>query len=248
LLVKGGFSLALKADGTVVAWGVNDFGQSTVPAGLSGVVSIAAGSSHSLALKSDGTVVAWGRNVEGQSTVPADLTGVLAIAAGGVDAGASQGGHSLALKSDGTVVAWGDNRAGQSTVPNGLNGVVAIAAGIANSLALKSDGTVVAWGSNGGTVPGGLKTVAIAAGADHNLALVAPATQPLRLGAPQWVANGYFRSTLFGETGWNYTLQSSTNLTLWTDLQTGTFSVSAIQITDTNVSSFPHRFYRVRTQ
>jgi alpha-tubulin suppressor-like RCC1 family protein len=60
-IAAGGFhSLALKSDGTVVAWGYNDFGQSTVPAGLSGVVAIAGGWFHSLALKSDGTVVAWG--------------------------------------------------------------------------------------------------------------------------------------------------------------------------------------------
>jgi hypothetical protein len=41
-------SLALKSDGTVVAWGDNDSGQATVPAGLSGVVAIAAGYEHSL--------------------------------------------------------------------------------------------------------------------------------------------------------------------------------------------------------
>ena len=43
-------SLALKSDGTVVAWGRNDSGQANVPAGLSGVTAIAAGFAHSLAL------------------------------------------------------------------------------------------------------------------------------------------------------------------------------------------------------
>ena len=38
---------------TVVAWGANLDGQTTVPSGLDGVVAIAAGSSNSLALKSD---------------------------------------------------------------------------------------------------------------------------------------------------------------------------------------------------
>jgi trimeric autotransporter adhesin len=37
-------SLALKSDGTVVAWGNNSMGQCNVPAGLSGVVAITAGS------------------------------------------------------------------------------------------------------------------------------------------------------------------------------------------------------------
>src|SRR5438876_1114175 len=36
--------------GTVVAWGYNVFGQTNVPAGLSGVTAIATGGSHSLAL------------------------------------------------------------------------------------------------------------------------------------------------------------------------------------------------------
>src|SRR5687767_3244865 len=49
-------SLALKQDGTVVAWG-----QTSVPAGLSNVVAVAAAADNSLALKSDGTVVGWGR-------------------------------------------------------------------------------------------------------------------------------------------------------------------------------------------
>ena len=42
-------SLALKADGTVVAWGSNFAGETTVPAGLTGVTAIAAGSYNSLA-------------------------------------------------------------------------------------------------------------------------------------------------------------------------------------------------------
>ena len=60
--------MALKNDGTVVAWGYNANGESTVPADLTGVAAIAAGGYHSVALKSDGTVVTWGRNVEGQCT------------------------------------------------------------------------------------------------------------------------------------------------------------------------------------
>jgi len=55
-----GHSLALKSDGTVVAWGYSGDGQTNVPSGLSNVVAIAAGLNDSLALKSDGTVVGWG--------------------------------------------------------------------------------------------------------------------------------------------------------------------------------------------
>lgn len=113
--------------GTVVAWGDNSSGQSTVPEqALGGVVSIAAGDAHSLALKEDGTVVAWGHNISGQGTVPSSLAGVVAIAAGGY--------HNLALKADGTVFAWGYNGQGQTDVPAGLADVVAVAAGGFHSL------------------------------------------------------------------------------------------------------------------
>jgi hypothetical protein len=162
-------NLALKNDGTVVAWGCGsyDYGQCAVPAGLSDVTAVAGGYDHSLALKSDGTVVAWGNNSQGQTDVPVGLSGVAAIA-GGYQ-------YSLALKNDGTVVAWGYNYYGQANIPAVLNGVTAVAAGLIHGLALKGDGTVVAWGWNGTgqtAVPAGLSGVtAIGAGNDFSLAL-----------------------------------------------------------------------------
>ena len=72
----------LTQGGTVVAWGDNGYGQTGVPAGLSGVVAIAAGGGHTVALKQDGTVVAWGWNEYGRTWAPAGLSGVVAIAAG----------------------------------------------------------------------------------------------------------------------------------------------------------------------
>ncbi len=166
-------SIALKAGGTVWAWGSNKYGQlgdgtitdSTTPVQVSGitdVTAIEAGGEHSLALKSDGTVWAWGYNRYGQlgdgttrnSTTPvqiSSLTDVTAIAAGGA--------HTLALKSDGTIWACGRNYYGQlgdgttidSTTPvqvSGLTDVTAITGGYDHTLALKTDGTVWAWGYN----------------------------------------------------------------------------------------------------
>lgn len=44
----------------VIAWGRNDYGQATVPAGISGAVRVTAGIRHTAVLKDDGTVVVWG--------------------------------------------------------------------------------------------------------------------------------------------------------------------------------------------
>ena len=128
----GRHSLALKSDGSLVAWGFNDDGQvSGTPTG-NDFIAIAAGGYHNLALKSDGSLVAWGRTDQGQCNVPAPNTGFVAIAAGYA--------HSLALKSDGSVVAWGlDDNNQVSGKPAGI-GFKTVAAGFYYSLALKSDG------------------------------------------------------------------------------------------------------------
>lgn len=135
----GTHSLALRSDGTVVAWGNNQQGQLGINAAtptraptpmpvkdstgapLSNVVAIAAGSMHSVALTSSGTVYVWGYGGEGQlGTGPGvsfqygavalpNLLGVTRIAAGGA--------FSLFLQtnglSSGTVWATGSNASGQ---------------------------------------------------------------------------------------------------------------------------------------
>jgi len=162
-----GHGVALRTDGTVLAWGDGGVGQTNVPAGLVDVVAIAAGGSHSLALRRDGRVAGWGYNVYGQASAPASLSNVVAVTAGSL--------HSVALRANGTVAAWGYNASGQTSVPAGLSNVVAVSAGGSHNLALRSDGTVAAWGYNGWgqtTVPSGLtNVVAIAAGEAHSLAL-----------------------------------------------------------------------------
>lgn len=133
------FNLALRGDGSVVAWGEGRFGETTPPAGLSNVTAISAGAYQGLALKADGTVTAWGRG----NAPPPGLGGVVAIAAGG------EYGRNLALTKDGTVTDWPVLSADyDSTVPRGLSNVVAVAAGGGHGLALRQDGTVVGWGAN----------------------------------------------------------------------------------------------------
>lgn len=67
---------------SVLVWGSNDSGQTSMPVqAQSGVTAIAAGENHTVALKDDGSVVAWGLNDHGQTTIPiAAQSGVTAIA------------------------------------------------------------------------------------------------------------------------------------------------------------------------
>ncbi len=141
IVVAAGYShsLALKSDGTVWAWGGNQYGQlgngssddSSTPVqvqgeggkgALSGMVATAAGAFHTVALKSDGTVWAWGSNSNGalgnssnaDSSTPVQVlgTGGVGVLSGVISIAAGLG-HSVALKSDGTVWAWGYNGSGQ---------------------------------------------------------------------------------------------------------------------------------------
>lgn len=70
-------SCALKADGSVACWGLNDVGQlgdgsttnratPVAVSGLANVVAIAAGYLHSCALRTDGSMVCWGYNGDGR--------------------------------------------------------------------------------------------------------------------------------------------------------------------------------------
>ena len=140
--------LALKSDGTIIAWGYGSDGQTIVPERLRGVISVAAGAYHSIALKEDGTVVAWGENERGQTDVPKDLKEVVAIAAG-YD-------HSLALLKNGNVTTWGggyayDNQCLTWTMqPSAL----AIAAGYNTNFAVLSNGQLCSWAQQSSRVKG----------------------------------------------------------------------------------------------
>ena len=60
LLSSGAYhSFGIQYDGTVVGWGRNDEGQSTVPDDLTDVIEVAGGRDHTLAVNQNGTVKAW---------------------------------------------------------------------------------------------------------------------------------------------------------------------------------------------
>ncbi|SHK21757.1 Alpha-tubulin suppressor [Desulfatibacillum alkenivorans DSM 16219] len=138
--VAAGFahSLALGVDGTVWAWGDNEFGQlgdcsdydrkapvqvmQSVDKPLDNVVAIAAGRAFSLALTRDGEVWAWGNNDVGQLGMgpnnsfirdPLPVRAANGVPLKGVRAVTANGRHSLALMNDGSVLAWGAGDRGQ---------------------------------------------------------------------------------------------------------------------------------------
>lgn len=188
-------TVAIRANGTLWAWGDNGSGQlgdaaitdNTTPQLISVTQpvspannwsTVSAGDMHTLALKADGTLWAWGDNSAGQLGIGSSDPGralptqVVTTNPGSFDrnwiAIAAGGTHSLGLQADGTLWVWGDNSSGQLgdpaiaanintpsqvvdlTPPSpGFNSSwVAVAAGLGHSLALQADGTLWAWGSN----------------------------------------------------------------------------------------------------
>ncbi|MCZ2356417.1 MAG: T9SS type A sorting domain-containing protein [Bacteroidia bacterium] len=123
------FSLAVKNDGTVWAWGENLYGQlgdgtntdRNIPVQVSGLTNVtsaiaATGAFHCMAVKSDNTVWAWGRNTYGNlgdntlthSSLPVQMIGASDVA--GMAAGTN---FSILYKTDGTFWGCGRNASGQ---------------------------------------------------------------------------------------------------------------------------------------
>ncbi len=126
----GSHNLALKADGTLWAFGSNTLGQLgigttddiiTAPVQVSAVgevyAAISAGAFHSLAVRDSGTLWSWGSNLNdvlGISTDEFTLLIPTQVGTGTDWASVSAGGtHSLAIKTDGTLWGWGLHEAGQ---------------------------------------------------------------------------------------------------------------------------------------
>jgi alpha-tubulin suppressor-like RCC1 family protein len=169
------FSLALRSDATVWAWGDNSdgiFGSGTSGTTnfpryvntLTNVVAISAGEGFACALLSDGTIRTWGENRFGclgngssggwfGTATPAPqnpgLNNIMQIQCGCYD--------MYALAADGTIWSWGDNTNGQIGNNNTtdqsspyhittLSNVVAMGTGHFNARAVTSDGSVYLWG------------------------------------------------------------------------------------------------------
>ncbi len=153
-------SLALKGDGTVWAWGSNEFGELgtgtttgvTTPvqvSGLGDMAAVAVGDDHSLAIKNDGTLWAWGLNNVGQLGVGsrdkcgagAELCGLTPLVVSGigqVSAIGAGGRHSLAVT---------------NTAPPGAPNTGAGNAGAPNPPSAGGGGRATGWGDQVPMVP-----------------------------------------------------------------------------------------------
>ncbi|MCL1809134.1 MAG: InlB B-repeat-containing protein [Clostridiales bacterium] len=171
------FTVALKTDGSLWAWGFNNYSQlgnntyinSSIPVRMgieNNWVSFSMGAVHVLALKQDGSLWAWGDNAYGQLGDGTN-TGHGTPTRVGADNNWSNvfGGylHSAALKTDGSLWTWGGNqygqlgRTGNNRIPtrvgteNDWSDISLQKTGwdsYPHSLALKTDGSLWAWGDN----------------------------------------------------------------------------------------------------
>jgi len=172
----GGHTLAIKTDGTLWGWGVQDsgrigngeqFGSVNVPvttfAGGNNWKSAYAGN-PSVAIKTDGSLWVWGSNNVAQLGINVGggnrVTPVTTFAGGNDWKQVSSEGHVVAIKTDGSLWTWGfgtsgqlgNNAAGNRSTPvttfAGGNNWKSVSAGDQFTSAIKTDGSLWTWGKN----------------------------------------------------------------------------------------------------
>lgn len=146
-----GHSLALKADGTLWSWGLNNSGQ--LGQGTSGYdatystptkvgadtdwVHISAGYEHTIGLKSDGSLWAWGANYKselGTGTAVIESAPVRSSEATDWVTALAGRNSTLARRKDGVVLAWGENLSGMLGTGSASGSVHATPTAVATSI------------------------------------------------------------------------------------------------------------------
>lgn len=155
----GRHTCGLRADGSLICWGRNDYGQATPPSGI--FTQLSMGYYHACALRPDRTVACWGNNGSGRATPPSGT--FLQVNA--------DGNHTCGLRTDRTVACWGENTLGAATPPSGT--FTHVSAGYWHTCGVRTDATVACWGENTygqATPPSGTFTH-ISAGGYHTCGL-----------------------------------------------------------------------------
>ena len=188
-------TMALRTDGTAVAWGNNGYGQlgdgtttsSPVPVLVSAtgplagktVKAISAGLFHTVALCTDGTqdtAIGWGANWFGQlgdTTIinrssPVAVSMTVGLAGKTVAAISAGGYHTAALCTDGSMAAWGNGNEGEWG--SGYSGYSA-----ATSQPLATNLSILAPGE---------KVLSFSAGSYHTVAIVGVAVSAPVISSP----------------------------------------------------------------
>lgn len=175
IAAAGASACAVRKNGAVLCWGVNDKGQLGRPAGpiqtrplpipkLDDAIDVTLGLEHGCALRRSGEVLCWGSDAEGQLGDGAGSRGGKVAQLGDATALDAGRAHTCALRRSGAVACWGSNTQGQignsagaaqlkipvqlPTAVTKLDNASEIALGPDHGCARKRDGSAVCWGRN----------------------------------------------------------------------------------------------------
>jgi len=170
----GGFTMAIKSDNSLWAWGENWKGQlgdgttenrhSPVKI-MDDVVYVSAGPWHTVAIKMDGSLWAWGWRVDVFDDIGNEIRtenapvrimeDVIAVSTYGATAPSPWSSRliTMIIKEDRSLWAWGnvigDGTTNRSRKPvKIMEDVVSVSAGDWHSMVLRTDGSLWTWGSN----------------------------------------------------------------------------------------------------
>ena len=172
----GNFSMAIKTDGTLWAWGRNSAG-SGAPLGdgttisrsspvqigaLTTWLSVSAGRYTTLAIKTDGSLWGWGNGgYIGDAPLFSYRSSPVQVGNQTTDwaSCSSRSTGGFGIKTNGQLWTWGHDYSGVNGLNNAINQLSPIqvgalttwskiATGTAHVLAIKTDGTLWSWGSN----------------------------------------------------------------------------------------------------